>query len=134
MSVLDALNQPRCWVCDTDSGGEVRACHRVDFESIPRNALPAPGTMLLSTHERLPSRTDGDSIDLEGRVRELDKDRLSFELREIVGPTPVQQFVFGRELLDDVIHAFHDDVRVRVAGRMLAVKSVAFALALSRHI
>jgi hypothetical protein len=51
VSVLDALNQPRCWVFDTDATGAVRACHRVDFESIPRDALPAAGTMLLPTHE-----------------------------------------------------------------------------------
>ncbi len=133
VSVLDALNQPRCWVFDTDATGTVRACHRVDFESIPRDALPAAGTMLLPTHEPLARlAANGDAIDLEGRVRELDKDRLSFELREIAGPMTVQQFVFDRELLDDVIRALRDDVRVKVAGRRLPAKSVAYALALSR--
>jgi hypothetical protein len=71
-------------------------------------------------------------VDLEGRVRELDEDRLSFELREIDGLSQMQRFVFDEELLEDVFQAFQDDVRVRVAGRTFPVKNVAYALALSR--
>ncbi len=124
ISVFDALNQPRCWVCDILAGGDVGSCWRVDFDSIPRDALPSAGNMLLPSLE--PSL-----IDVEGRVRELDKDRLSFELREIQGPVKTQRFVFGAELLEDVFHAFQKDRRVRVAGRTLPVKNVAYALALS---
>jgi hypothetical protein len=69
---------------------------------------------------------------LEGRVRELDKDRLSFELREIAGTTQFQRFVFDEELLEEVFQAFQDDVRVKVAGRTFPVKNLAYALALSR--
>ena len=72
-------------------------------------------------------------VDVEGRVRKLDKDRLSFELREIQGPVQTQRFVFGEELLEDVFQAFQKDVRVRVAGRAIPVKNVAYALALSRE-
>lgn len=310
LSVFDTLNQPRCWVCDTDHQGNLTECHRVDFDSIPRDALPAVGTMLLPSLEPLLTlRAVGDEIvvgrvpgsvirtcvegvqkafkvlaehvlgqqpqvgrpdeflrrlfdlptqrmafrsfeisfrmpieernlftgsgqkspdaetlervgailnkglkwlgsaageegvyspdapeegavllralkeltpssqgaieqieitgqligiqsrpvkldrgarqrvnnairnrslepqliDLEGRVRELDKDRLSFELREIDHPaTPHQRFVFDEELLEEVFQAFQDDVRIRVAGRTFPVKNVAYALALSR--
>ena len=124
ISVFDALNQPRCWVCDTSLSGDVGNCWRVDFDSIPREALPSAGTMLLPTLEP-------QLVDVEGRVRELDKDRLSFELREIHGPVQTQRFVFGEELLEDVFQAFQNDVRVRVAGRAFPVKNVAYALALS---
>lgn len=71
-------------------------------------------------------------VDMEGRIRELDKDRLSFELRDIDGTTPHQKFVFDEELLEEVFQAFQDDVRVRVAGRTFPVKNLAYALALSR--
>lgn len=70
-------------------------------------------------------------IDLEGRIRELDADRLSFELREIEGPTLNQKFVFDEELLDDVFQAFQEGKRIRVAGRTFPVKNLAYALALS---
>ena len=38
ISILDALNQPRCWVCDILARGDVGNCWRVDFGSIPRCA------------------------------------------------------------------------------------------------
>ena len=47
LSVLDALNQPRCWACDVNHHGELTQCQRVDFAAIPRDSLPAIGTMLL---------------------------------------------------------------------------------------
>ena len=125
ISVFDALNQPRCWVCDISTSGDVGECWRVDFDSIPRDALPATGTMLLPTLEP-------QVVDVEGRVRELDKDRLSFELREIQGPVQSQRFVFDEELLEDVFQAFQEDVRVRVAGRTFPIKNVAYALTVSR--
>ncbi len=71
-------------------------------------------------------------VDLEGRIRELDKDRLSFELREIHATPDSQRFVFDEELREDVTQAFNDDVRVRVAGRTFPVKNLAYALVLSR--
>lgn len=71
-------------------------------------------------------------VDLEGRIRELDKDRLSFELREIAGTAQVQRFVFDEELLEEVFQAFQDNVWVKVTGRTFPVKNLAYALALSR--
>jgi len=70
-------------------------------------------------------------VDLEGRIRELDKDRLSFELRELVGAPGIQKFVFDEELLEEVFQAFEEDVRVQVAGRTFPVKNLAYALAIS---
>jgi hypothetical protein len=49
ISVSDALDRPRCWVCDVDHNGRLVECRRVDFDSIPRDALPAERTMLLPT-------------------------------------------------------------------------------------
>jgi hypothetical protein len=125
LSVLDALNQPRCWLCDVTHQNELSACQRVEFDDIPRDSLPAIGTMLLPALEPRP-------VILIGRVRELDKDRLSFELREIDGPPRVQRFVFDEELLAEVFQAFQDNVRVQVAGKTFPVKNLAYALALSR--
>lgn len=70
-------------------------------------------------------------VDLEGRIRELDRDRLSFELREIDGATTIQKFVFDEGLFDDVILAFQEEKRIRVAGRTLLVRNLAYALAIS---
>ena len=81
--------------------------------------------MLLSTLEP-------QLVDLEGRIRELDKDRRSFELREIPGATQAQRFAFDEDLLNDVFEAFREDVRVRVSGRTFPVKNIVHALALSK--
>ena len=54
ISVFDALNQPRCWLCDTNHQGELTDCQRIEFEEIPRDSLPAIGTMLLPTLVPLP--------------------------------------------------------------------------------
>ncbi len=69
ISVYEALNQPRCWLCDLTHQGEFFACQRVDFESIPKDSLPAIGTRLVAAPEP-------QSVDLEARIRELDKHRL----------------------------------------------------------
>ena len=53
ISVHDALNQPRCWLCDVTSDGEIVGCQLVDFEAIPNDALPALGTMLWPSLEPL---------------------------------------------------------------------------------
>jgi hypothetical protein len=71
-------------------------------------------------------------VDLEGRIGQLDKDRLSFELRDVSGATQAQRFVFGEELLEEVFQAFQDDARVKVAGMTFPVKNLAYALAVSR--
>ena len=73
-------------------------------------------------------------VDLEGRIRVLDKDRLSFELREISGTSNIQRFVFDEELLEEVFQAFQDDLRVKIVGRTFPVKNLAYALALSRAV
>jgi hypothetical protein len=124
-SVFDALNQPRCWICDVLHDGNISQCWRVNFEDIPRDALPAVGTLLLPSLEH-------ELIALEGRVRELDKDRRSFELREIKGASPTQRFAFDESLRDQVYHAFDDEVRVKLAGRKIPGKAIALAVALSR--
>ena len=33
ISVFDALNQPRCWLCDLTHFGEIAVCQRVEFEA-----------------------------------------------------------------------------------------------------
>lgn len=125
LSVDEALNQPRCWLCNVAHDGEVVDCQRVDFETIPRDALPAPGTMLLPS-------TEPQQVNLVGRIRELDKDRLSFELREIEGSSLVQRFVFDKTLLAEVAQVFQDDARIHVGGRTFPAKNVTQALSVSR--
>lgn len=124
-TVFDALNQPRSWICDVSHDGQIQRCWRVNFQDIPREALPALGTMLLPALEP-------DLVDLEGRVRELDKDRRSFELREIGGAIPSQRFAFDESLRDDIYQAFDDEVRVKLAGRKIPGKTLVMVLALSR--
>ncbi len=125
ISVFDALNQPRCWLCDVTHQGELSACQRVEFEAVPRDSLPPIGTMLFPAQEH-------QLVGLIGRIRELDKDRLSFELREIEGSPQTQRFVFDEKLSDEVFQAFQEDVRVQVAGKTFPIQNHAYALALSR--
>ena len=47
ISVLEALNQSRCWLCDISPDGAIAECLRVEFDSLPPDALPAVGTTLL---------------------------------------------------------------------------------------
>jgi hypothetical protein len=54
ISVFDALDQPRCWLCDVTHQGVLSACQRVEFEAVPRDSLPAVGTMLLPGLETPP--------------------------------------------------------------------------------
>lgn len=125
MSVFDALNQPRCWICDIAFDGAVQQCWRVNFDDIPRDSLPGFRTMLLPALEP-------ELIDLEGRVRELDKDQLTFELREINGGMSSQRLMFAEPLRNDVYRAFHDEVRVKLAAWRFPGKSVLTAEAISR--
>ncbi len=72
-------------------------------------------------------------LNLEGRIRELDRDRMSFELREIKGAQTSQRFVFDEEIFEDVFQAFEEGTRVKVAGSTFpSVKNLSYALALSR--
>lgn len=71
-------------------------------------------------------------IELEGRVGELDKDRFSFELRDLNIERPYQKFVFDVELKDDVYQAFDEEYRVKITGKKYSEKSAIVALVLSR--
>jgi len=71
-------------------------------------------------------------IELEGLIRELDKDRMSFDLREITGPVSSQRFVFDEDLREDVFLAFSQDARVKIAGKTFPPRNVGYALALSQ--
>ena len=44
--VLGALRQPRCWIADIGPSGAVESLWAVDFESVPKDVLPRPGSML----------------------------------------------------------------------------------------
>lgn len=46
IAVYEALDQPRCWVCDVSHAGELLKCHRINFADLPADARPAQGTML----------------------------------------------------------------------------------------
>ncbi len=127
LSVRDALNQPRCWICDLRDDGSRPVCQRIDFDSIPGTALPFGDTLLWPVLEHEPVE-----IPLEGRIRELDKDQRSFELREIDAMPPRQRFLFDDSLLRDVLSAFQDDVWVSITGRNSPQRSVAQAMSLTR--
>ena len=51
-----------------------------------------------------------------GLIREADRDRDLFELREITGTLGVMRFTFAEEVAEDVLDAFQDEYRVKVAG------------------
>jgi len=49
ISVWTALNQPQTWICDTNLNGDVTDVYSIDFDAIPKDALPTPSAMLLLT-------------------------------------------------------------------------------------
>jgi hypothetical protein len=55
--------------------------------------------------------------EFRGRVRELDKDRLSFELRNPQSAVPNLKFNFNEDTLDDVVRALSDDLLVKVVAK-----------------
>lgn len=55
--------------------------------------------------------------EFRGRVRELDKDRLSFELRDPQGHQSSLKFNFEEDLLEDVIRALSEDHVVKVIAK-----------------
>lgn len=134
VTVFDALAQPRCWTCDVAMNGTIVRCDRVDFAAIPRDALPMFDTLLLPDLEasRAPDSAVAEPVTAEGRIRELDRDRLSFDLRDTGTDTAAQTFVFDAAMLDEVVRTLAEQVRVRVAGLRLPGKRVAYASALSR--
>jgi hypothetical protein len=125
MGVWEALDQPRCWLCDVDQLGTPCACWSVDFRDIPDDALPLPQTRLWPELER-------QALQWEGRIREVDKDRLSFELRDRGGRQASQQFSFDPAMLDEVLQAFEEDARVKVEGQVAAAGLLARATSISR--
>jgi len=66
-------------------------------------------------------------VTLRGRIRQLDKDRMSFELRDVPELSNSQRFVFEEALRDDVIQAFNSDEIVTVSGTTFPVKNIIFA-------
>lgn len=72
-------------------------------------------------------------IRLTGRIREWDKDRLSFELRDIVeSEQPSRKFLFDESLLDDVQEGFDGEGFVRVTGIHSAANRPGFAVEITR--
>ncbi|MFA7482953.1 MAG: hypothetical protein WC314_20765 [Vulcanimicrobiota bacterium] len=69
------------------------------------------------------------AIEMSGLIRELDKDRLTFELREPRTESLNQKFTCEQDLLEDVTRALAEDHKVRIVGRQFANKNVAEALA-----
>jgi hypothetical protein len=55
--------------------------------------------------------------EFRGRVRELDKDRLSFELRDPHAEVPSLKFSFEEDTLDDVVRALSEDLVVKVIAK-----------------
>jgi len=52
ISVRDALEQPRAWILDEDTDGNVHAAWRVEVADLPDEVLPKPGALLTPALER----------------------------------------------------------------------------------
>jgi hypothetical protein len=63
-------------------------------------------------------------LETEGRVREFDKDELTFTLRERPADDEDLNCQFSEQLFDDVNEAFSTDARVIVQGRMASSRNV----------
>lgn len=73
------------------------------------------------------------AVEFTGRIRQLDKDKRSFELREINIPgIDMQRFTFDEELAEDVEDAFHENWLVDVVGTPYPIASVAKLAAITK--
>lgn len=68
--------------------------------------------------------SDSELVSVEGRVRELDKDNLSFTLRDRLDGAPELRCVFDEDKYDDVIEYFNSDALVRAVGRLKSSKGI----------
>jgi hypothetical protein len=64
-----------------------------------------------------------------GRIGEVDRDRLTFELRRVDGGETIRKFRFEEDLLEDVLQAFQDEHMVTIAGIAYSGNSFAHAVA-----
>lgn len=55
-------------------------------------------------------------VEFQGRIREMDKDRLTFELRDLISGATLQKFQLSDRLLDEASAAFDEDLIVKVVG------------------
>src|SRR5271157_3381253 len=62
------------------------------------------------------SESRPDDVMLVGKIRELDRDRNSFELREIASGKPNQRFSYEDAFLEDVLEGIGSENRFRVIG------------------
>lgn len=63
-------------------------------------------------------------LETEGRIKEFDKDKLSFMLRQRPNNQPELNCFFNEDIYDDVDYAFSsEDIRVIIQGRLLPNRS-----------
>jgi hypothetical protein len=125
LTVLAALDQPRARLVDVLADGSIRNSLSIDITALPRDVLPTPGTLLTSALEQT-------AFDLEGRIRALDTDEQTFDLREIASTTSAQRFRFTSDLLATVFDCLRESSRVRVQGRYLPPGDLPRVISLSR--
>jgi hypothetical protein len=121
LDVRAALEQPRCWLLEVSHDEAHVRAWRVQLADLPADALPQPGTMLLpSLGAANGARRNGTEgrplLRVSGRVREVDRDRRSFDLRGIPGQQTSKRFLFEDGILADVLDALREDKVVTVVS------------------
>jgi hypothetical protein len=71
-------------------------------------------------------------VQLSGHIREVDLDRLTFDLREINSEVESRKFAFDEDLIEDVLQALQEDSSVTVAGVDYPTRKLVQALAIGR--
>lgn len=71
-------------------------------------------------------------VEATGLIREADKDRFTFELREIRGPLEAMKFTFDEQFEDDVLDAFSSNYRVKIWGIEEPVRNLFRVVAIQR--
>jgi hypothetical protein len=72
-------------------------------------------------------------VEPTGLIREADKDRFTFELRDIEGPVGMMKFTFDEEFEDDVSDAFIANYRVKVWGVEEPVRNLFRVVAIQKR-
>jgi hypothetical protein len=92
---------------------------------------PAMRPLIKHARERI-SQTRPHDVMLVGKIREMDRDGASFELREIASGEPNQKFYFEEDFFEDVHEGLGSENRYRVIGTREGPDAPYWVLAIRR--
>lgn len=116
MTVRAALDQALVWVVEIDYAYTVSEAWSTTLAELPESVLPQKGVMLWPHLQPAFRGRDEKIATLEGVVAEMDRDNLSFTLRQ-TSDGKDHNCTFSPEIFDEVMDAFVQATTVAISGR-----------------